>query len=127
LDLIKERLYYTIGEVSELLNLSPSAIRYWEKQFSELKPSKRTGTSKRKYIIGDIEMLFKIKTILKDEGLSIKKAKEIIGGYKTGMPFETLKKLIDDSNRPEINFSGEQAESAKKIIDQIRLALRSLK
>lgn len=127
MDLIKERLYYTIGEVAELLKLSPSAIRYWEKQFPALKPSKRTGTSKRKYVIDDIEILFKIKTLLKDDGLPIKKAKEIVGGYKTGMAFETLKKLIYESNRPEMYFSGEQAETAKNLIDQIRKTLRTLK
>ncbi|MCG2760920.1 MAG: MerR family transcriptional regulator, partial [Candidatus Delongbacteria bacterium] len=67
MDLIKERLYYTIGEVASILNLNASTIRYWERYFPILKPSKRTGTSKRKFDLNDIQTIFKIKTILKND------------------------------------------------------------
>jgi DNA-binding transcriptional MerR regulator len=127
LDLIKERLYYTIGEVAEILKVSPSAIRYWEKQFPELKPSKRTGSSKRKYVLSDIEVLFKIRTVLKDEGISIKKARDVISAYTTGLPFEVLKKMVCESNRPEVLLSGEKAEFVRKIINDMHNSLNKLK
>ncbi len=55
--LSKDRLYYSISEVGEILNINQSTIRYWEKQFPELKPKKKTKTSKRKFNNHDIQTM----------------------------------------------------------------------
>jgi DNA-binding transcriptional MerR regulator len=124
LDLIKERIYYTIGEVSSILNLNASTIRYWEKKFDLLKISKRNGASKRKYELKDIQILFRIKTLLKDEKNSIKKSKELMVNWKPSDDFETFKKAVDKSNQPEIKISKENFQKIKNIIANIRKLLK---
>lgn len=124
MDLIKERIYYTIGEVSSILNLNASTIRYWEKKFDLLKISKRNGASKRKYELKDIQILFRIKTLLKDEKNSIKKSKELMVNWKPSDDFETFKKAVDKSNQPEIKISKENFQKIKNIIANIRKLLK---
>lgn len=127
MDLIKERLYYTIGEVSSILNINPSTIRYWEKQFQILKPSKRTGTSKRKFDLKDIQTIFKIKSVLRDDKYTIRQAKVILNDWKPEISFEELKKAIDDSNRPEMTITKEKFSKMKEIIYGIRELLDKIK
>lgn len=70
-----EKLYFTIGEVSKMLNLSISQIRFWEKEFSQLNPSKTAGGT-RKFNRGDIETLKLIKQLLKEQGYTLEGAKD---------------------------------------------------
>lgn len=70
-----EKLYFTIGEVSEMLNLSHSQIRFWEKEFSQLKPNKTAGGT-RKFSHGDIDTLKLIRQLLKEQGYTLEGAKE---------------------------------------------------
>jgi len=127
LDLIKERLYYSIGEVSSILNVNPSTIRYWEKQFLILRPTKRTGTSKRKFEITDIQTIFKIKSVLKDDKITIRKAKVILQDWKPETSFEEFKRKVEDSNRPEIVISKEKLSKMKDIFSNIRELLIKIK
>lgn len=127
MDLIKERLYYTIGEVSSLLNINPSTIRYWEKQFQMLKPSKRTGTSKRKFDICDIQTIFKIKTLLKDDKRSIRDARIQLQDWKPDEGFDVFKKAVEESNRPEVHISKERYSEIKAKFSDIRNLLRKIK
>ncbi len=67
--------YYRIGDVAELLNLPQSTLRFWETQFSELKPGRnKKGT--RRYTPNDIDILRVIKFLVKDKGLTIEGARE---------------------------------------------------
>lgn len=124
MDLIKERIYYTIGEVSSILRINASTIRYWEKQFEIIKLSKRNKTAKRKYELKDIQVLFKIKTLLKEENNSIKQAKEKIKEWKPSEDFESFKKSVEKSNLPEIKISKENFSKIKNIIADIRKILK---
>jgi len=126
LDLVKERLYYTIGEVSSILGLNPSTIRYWEKYFSALKPSKRTGTSKRKFDLNDIQTLFRIRTILKDEKRSIKKAQAILANWKPDMNPEDFIRTVNESKRPKLVLNAGKFDRIKKIISEIRTHLGTI-
>lgn len=67
--------YYKIKEVSELLNVNQSTLRFWESEFPEIKPM-RSETNRRYYTPSDIETLRIIKFLLKDKGLKIESAKE---------------------------------------------------
>jgi DNA-binding transcriptional MerR regulator len=78
-----QKLYYSIGEVAEVLGESPSLIRYWEQQFEELKP-RRSGGGTRHYTREDIEVLQAIHSMLKKDGLTIKGAKEKLREHKSG-------------------------------------------
>jgi len=127
LDLIKERLYYTIGEVSSILNLNPSTIRYWEKQFLMLKPSKRTGTSKRKFDFKDIQTIFKIKSMLKNDKVSIKQARIQLENWKPGTDFENFKKEVEESNRPEVAVSKEKYTKMITLLADIKNLFKKIK
>jgi DNA-binding transcriptional MerR regulator len=69
-----EKLYYSIGEVSDMLQLNASQIRYWEGEFDELKPQKdRKGN--RLFTKANIETIKLIHYLLKDKGYTIEGAK----------------------------------------------------
>jgi len=76
--------YKTIGEVAKLLNLvkkngklNTHTIRFWEKQFKQIKPKILTG-NRRYYNISSITVLKKIKFLLKDQGMTINGAKKVL-------------------------------------------------
>ena len=65
--------YKTISEVSEMLDIPAHVLRFWESKFSQLKPMKRSG-GRRYYRQEDIALLETIKSLLYDEGYTIKGA-----------------------------------------------------
>ncbi|MBP5343941.1 MAG: MerR family transcriptional regulator [Alphaproteobacteria bacterium] len=65
-----EQAYRTITEVSELLQVQPSVLRFWETQFSQIKPTKRMG--RRYYTAEDVVLLARIRDYLYKEFLTIK-------------------------------------------------------
>jgi len=70
-----KKYYYTIGEVSNLLGLKPYVIRYWESEFSFLKPRKESGRI-RKYSEENIELLRKIQDLLYNQHYTIEGARQ---------------------------------------------------
>jgi len=69
------KLYYTIGEVAQMFDVSSSLIRYWESEFVPLKPQKnRKGD--RRFTKKDIELLEKIYTLVKERGFTLEGAKK---------------------------------------------------
>jgi DNA-binding transcriptional MerR regulator len=69
------KLYYSIGEVSEMFSVSSSLIRYWEAEFSILKPSKNSKGDRR-FMVKDIRNLEKIYTLVKERGFTLDGAKK---------------------------------------------------
>lgn len=70
-----EKLFYTIGEVAELTNVPAHVLRYWEKEFGQLRPRKdRSGF--RRYQQKDIEMVLKIRKFLYQDRFTIEGAKK---------------------------------------------------
>jgi len=72
-----KKLYYSIREICELLNEEQHTLRYWEKEFEELKPKKNRGGN-RIYSSKDLIIIKLIKKLLREEKLSLKGAKEQI-------------------------------------------------
>lgn len=70
-----QKLYYSISEVSELIDEEQHILRYWEKEFEQLKPKKNRGGN-RIYSDKDIFILKTIKKLLREDKLSLKGAKE---------------------------------------------------
>lgn len=69
------KLYYSIGEVAEMFDLSNSLLRYWEGEFTELKPRKnRKGD--RQFSVGDIERIVQIYNLVKERGFTIEGARK---------------------------------------------------
>ena len=72
---IPDKLYFKIGEVSELLGVEPYVLRYWETEFSVLQP-KKSGTGHRLYRRKDVELLLRIKHLLKEKRYTIEGARQ---------------------------------------------------
>ncbi len=70
-----ERIFHSITEVSDMLGVKPHVLRYWEQEFSTLRP-KRTPRGVRRYRSKDIETLKRIKQLLWTEGYTIDGAKK---------------------------------------------------
>ena len=73
----KKKLYYSISEVGNIVGVKTSTLRFWEKTFSILRPS-RTNTKHRRYTHRDVEIALLIKDILHNRGMKIEGAKQII-------------------------------------------------
>lgn len=71
---IPNKLYFRIGEVSELIDVKPYVLRYWETEFPDIKPTK-SKSGQRLYKRRDVELLFKIKSLLYDQGFTINGAR----------------------------------------------------
>ena len=69
------KLYYTIGEVAEMLHENSSTLRFWEKEFPWLRPVKN-NRGDRRYVEGDIELLRRIQQLTRDNGYTIEGARE---------------------------------------------------
>jgi DNA-binding transcriptional MerR regulator len=72
---IPDKLYFKIGEVSELLGVEPYVLRYWETEFPVLSP-KKSGTGHRLYRRKDVELLLRIKHLLRDQRFTIEGARQ---------------------------------------------------
>jgi len=97
-DITIKKLYYSIGEVSDMTKLKPYVLRYWESEFSELKPTKNRA-GKRIYRHADIELIEQIKQLLYTERYTIEGARRQMRGnrYQTvSITNETQKMHIED-------------------------------
>jgi DNA-binding transcriptional MerR regulator len=72
-----EKLYYSIGEVSDLLDQEPHVLRYWEEEFDVLSPRKNRA-GRRVYTDEDIETVERIRRLLKEEKYTIDGARQAI-------------------------------------------------
>jgi DNA-binding transcriptional MerR regulator len=72
---IPDKLYFKIGEVSELLGVEPYVLRYWETEFPVLSP-KKSGTGHRLYRRKDVELLLRIKHLLYEKRFTIEGARQ---------------------------------------------------
>ena len=71
---IPAKRYFTIGEVSELCGVKPYVLRYWEQEFTQLKPMKRRG-NRRYYQHHEVLLMRRIRDLLYDQGFTISGAR----------------------------------------------------
>ena len=76
---IPAKRYFTIGEVSDLCGVKPHVLRYWEQEFTQLKPVKRRG-NRRYYQRHDVLMIRQIRGLLYEEGYTISGARQRLEG-----------------------------------------------
>src|SRR6202034_1588435 len=94
---IPDKLYFRIGEVARLCSVAPYVLRFWESEFTQLKPNK-SGTGQRLYRRRDVEMALRVKRLLYDEGYTIP-------GARQGIQAERRSKRHRNSNNP---YSGQK-------------------
>ena len=118
-----EKAYKTIGEVVKILDLKSKSkknkpthtIRFWEKEFKQIKPKILNG-NRRYYDQLNIDLLKKIKFLLKDQGLTINGAKKVLNSSNSNELDEISNKTIRTDNlRNKINNISNIIKSLKKL------------
>ncbi|MCC8114238.1 MAG: MerR family transcriptional regulator [Bacteroidales bacterium] len=89
-----DKKYYKIQQVAEILGIPATTLRYWESQFTILKP-KRTSGGSRLYTPSDIEKIKMIYYLVKERGFKLDKAQEIIKHNHSGVSkhYEAIDRL----------------------------------
>ncbi len=110
LPIIPVKRYFTIGEVSELCNVKPHVLRYWEQEFAQLRPVKRRG-NRRYYQHHEVLLIRRIRTLLYDEGFTISGARSRLTGLRGRL-------LPDASADIEIDTTAEM--TAPRVVKETR-------
>jgi DNA-binding transcriptional MerR regulator len=97
---IPDKHFFRIGEVSRIVGVPPHVLRYWEREFSVVRP-RRSPSKQRVYRRGDVEKLLKIKTLLHHEKYTIAGArKRLHAGGETeappGSPGQCLEEIREE-------------------------------
>jgi len=108
LPVIPGKRYFTIGEVSELCDVKPHVLRYWEQEFPQLKPVKRRG-NRRYYQRQDVITIRQIRALLYDQGFTI-------GGART--------RLVN--NDESASAENEASEQFKTLVSEMIAGLEAL-
>ena len=97
-----KKLYYSISEVSEITGLKQYVLRYWETEFSQLKPGKNRAGN-RIYRSHDVDIIIEIKSLLYDRKFTIKGAQQHLK-YPSGKSSQLIekKKFLNLSNSIDI-------------------------
>ena len=90
---IPSKRYFTIGEVSELCDVKPHVLRYWEQEFPNLKPVKRRG-NRRYYQHEDVILIRQIRSLLYDQGYTIGGARQRMSGEESAAEPGDHKQII---------------------------------
>ncbi len=104
---LPDKLFFKVGEVSTITGVPAYVLRFWETEFSRIKP-KRTPSGQRLYRRNDVELILQIKRLLYDKKFTIQGARQYL---KAGPEKE-------NSPRPAITFAEirQELESIQKII-----------
>lgn len=101
-----EKLYFKIGEVAKIVGVKPYVLRYWETEFSVVKPGK-TKSKHRLYRRKDVETLLRIKQLLHDQRFTIEGARK------------ALRKDTSDSPADNLSPSMARLETLREIRDRL--------
>jgi DNA-binding transcriptional MerR regulator len=108
---IPAKRYFTIGEVSELCGVKPHVLRYWEQEFTQLKPVKRRG-NRRYYQHHEVLLIRRIRELLYEQGFTINGARNRLDSHGAA------------SGEPEANeVPVSEGNMASVDVDQLRKAL----
>jgi DNA-binding transcriptional MerR regulator len=119
---IPAKRYFTIGEVSDLCGVKPHVLRYWEQEFTQLKPVKRRG-NRRYYQHHEVLLIRKIRELLYEQGFTISGARNRLDGADEA---ETTESSVQDS---VVNIVSGNVEniSVSSIRSQIQVVIQLLR
>tara|TARA_B100000029_G_scaffold409101_1_gene410572 strand:+ start:218 stop:622 length:405 start_codon:yes stop_codon:yes gene_type:complete len=89
-----KKLYYSIGEVSEITELKQYVLRYWESEFSQLRPAKNSAGN-RNYRKSDIDLINEIKSLLYKRHYTIKGAKQYLKDKSKQQPVKNTEQKTE--------------------------------
>ncbi len=126
---IPNKLFFRIGEVCKLLNLEAYVLRFWEKEFPTLSPTKGAN-GRRMYRKKDVEMVLMIKGLLYEKGFTIAGAKKVLANSRNKESLsDSLWSKNDtekDSRLPASHSSSIPAERLAQLKDELRNILTIL-
>ena len=105
---IPAKRYFTIGEVSDLCGVKPHVLRYWEQEFTQLKPVKRRG-NRRYYQHHEVLLIRRIRALLYDDGFTISGARNLLDAK--GRLKSEKSKAPEDMN-DDINMSISEVQTS---------------
>ena len=107
---IPAKRYFTIGEVSELCGVKPHVLRYWEQEFTQLKPVKRRG-NRRYYQHHEVLLIRKIRELLYEQGFTISGARNRLEGVDEKA--EKSARAAETANATNQNIAASSADASK--------------
>ena len=116
-----KKLYYSIGEVSQLTDLKQYVLRYWETEFSALTPSKNRAGN-RTYREKDIQLIRYIKHLLYDKRFTIEGAKQKLKEMKP----EDWQKVVETEDWKELDGPASESSEVGTILTEIKKGLTEL-
>ena len=96
---IPPKRYFTIGEVSELCQVKPYVLRYWEQEFTQLKPMKRRG-NRRYYQHHEVLLIRRIRALLYEQGFTINGARNRLADAQEMRALRASALAAEDSLEP---------------------------
>jgi DNA-binding transcriptional MerR regulator len=98
---IPAKRYFTIGEVAELCALKPHVLRYWEQEFTQLRPMKRRG-NRRYYQHHEVLLVRRIRELLYEQGFTISGARKRLVDLGVSRPSDRLAGSSESDGRVEL-------------------------
>jgi DNA-binding transcriptional MerR regulator len=121
---IPAKRYFTIGEVSELCGVKPHVLRYWEQEFTQLKPVKRRG-NRRYYQHHEVLLIRRIRELLYEQGFTISGARNKLdnrgGEHRAGELRGLDSALVDHDDTAAADAGTVDAEAVMAPVDPLAL------
>ena len=120
---IPAKRYFTIGEVSELCAVKPHVLRYWEQEFSQLKPVKRRG-NRRYYQHHEVLLIRRIRDLLYEQGFTINGARHRLDS-ETAEPRAAARAALSSTLVAQVSASAPPLDAAalRQELEEIRQLL----
>ena len=112
---LPEKIYFKIGEVSEIIGVEPYVLRYWETEFELLKPSK-APSKHRLYKKRDVELLLEIKRLLYSEGFTIEGARKKLKENKKEEKNQLKLPLTEQKYKSALVKLKKELESLRRLV-----------
>ena len=112
---LPEKIYFKIGEVSEIIGVEPYVLRYWETEFEVLKPSKAPSRH-RLYKKRHVELLLEIKRLLYSEGFTIEGARKKLKESKTEEKDQLKLPLAEQKYKSTLVKLKKELESLRRLV-----------
>jgi len=120
-----KKLFYKIGEVCDITQVAPHVIRYWETEFSALKPSKNSS-GQRIYRYKDVDLILLIKRLLYEEGYTIAGANKKLQSDVVRKRDERLAPEASVAAEPALRELVSKSEYAQRTLDELKPLLAGL-
>jgi DNA-binding transcriptional MerR regulator len=112
---LPDKLYFKIGEAATIVGVKPYVLRYWESEFSVIRPTK-TGSRHRLYRRRDVETLLQIKRLLHDERFTIEGARKRLRTLQRQARREAEPSTVDRAYRTVLARIKRDVESLHRLL-----------